>query len=81
MTYILNPIIHMPIFQAIGLGVCILVLKLLVPQILTEVEHTAIVFLKGAQLSAVVATDLVAGASAIQFSQEPFALPHATPIP
>ncbi len=70
----------MPIFQAIGLGICILVLKLLVPEILTELEHTALIFLKGAQTSALVATDLAASVGTVEFSQEPFVLPQATPI-
>ncbi|MBU2103575.1 hypothetical protein KKD81_02425 [Patescibacteria group bacterium] len=70
----------MPILKALGLGVCILVLKLLVPQIFTELEQTALIFLRGAQTSALVATDLAASVGTIEFSQEPFVLPQATPI-
>jgi len=70
----------MPFFQAIGLGICILVLKFLVPTVLTEAEATAIAFLKGAQVSASVATDLAASAGSIPLTNEPFILPHVTPI-
>jgi len=70
----------MPFFQAIGLGICILVLKFLVPTVLTEAEQTAIAFLKGAQVSASVATDLAASTGSIPLSNEPFVLPTATPI-
>ncbi|MBU2159208.1 hypothetical protein KJ848_03440 [Patescibacteria group bacterium] len=70
----------MPILKALGLGVCILVLKLLVPQIFTELEQTALIFLRGAQTSALVATDLAASVGTIEFSQEPLVLPQATPI-
>lgn len=66
----------MPIFQAIGLGICILVLKFLVPDVLTEAEGTAVSFLKGATTSATLASDLAASAGAIRFSNEPFELPR-----
>lgn len=69
----------MPFFQAIGLGICILVLKFLVPNVLSEAERTAIAFLKGAQVSASVATDLAASAGSIELSNEPFVLPSAAP--
>lgn len=62
--------------KAIGLGIGIVVLKLLLPAVLTEIEHTAIAFLQGAQVSASVATDLAASAGDIRFSNEPFALPR-----
>ncbi len=62
--------------KAIGLGIGIIVLKLLLPAVLTEIEHTAIAFLQGAQVSASVATDLAASAGDIRFNNEPFALPR-----
>ena len=66
----------MPLFKAIGLGICIIVLKLLVPQVLSEIENTAIAFLQGAQVSASVAAGLAASAGDIRFSNEPFELPR-----
>lgn len=62
--------------KAIGLGIGIIVLKLLLPGVLSEIEATAIAFLQGAQVSASVATDLAASAGDIQFSNEPFTLPR-----
>jgi len=62
--------------KAIGLGIGIIVLKLLLPGVLSEIETTAIAFLRGAQVSASVATDLAASAGDIRFSNEPFALPR-----
>lgn len=62
--------------KAIGLGVSIVVLKLLLPGVLVEIEHTAIAFLQGAQVSASVATDLAASAGSVRFSNEPFELPR-----
>lgn len=62
--------------KAIGLGIGIIVLKLLLPEVLTQIEHTAIAFLYGAQVSANVATDLAASAGTIRFSNEPFQLPR-----
>lgn len=62
--------------KAIGLGIAIVVLKLLLPGVLTEIEHTAIAFLQGAQVSASVATDLAASAGQVRFNNEPFVLPR-----
>ena len=62
--------------KALGLGIGIIVLKLLLPGVLSEIEATAIAFLQGAQVSASVATDLAASAGDIRFSNEPFALPR-----
>ncbi|HRH55684.1 MAG TPA: hypothetical protein PK609_02355 [Candidatus Paceibacterota bacterium] len=62
--------------KAIGLGICIIVLKVLLPGVLTEIEHVAIAFLQGARTGAEVATDLAASAGSAQFSNEPFALPR-----
>ena len=70
----------MPIFHAIGLGVLIIVLKFLVPAVLTEGEKTVIAFLHGATVSATVATDLAASAGSIPLSNEPFVLPQARAI-
>jgi hypothetical protein len=57
----------MPIFQAIGLGVLIMVLKFFVPPIFEQLESTILAFLHGAELSATIATQLIASAGAIQF--------------
>lgn len=57
----------MPIFQAIGLGILILVLKFLVPPIFAQLESTILAFLHGAEISATIATQLAASAGTIQF--------------
>lgn len=66
--------------KAIGLGIGIIVLKLLLPNVLTEIEHTAVAFLRGAQVSAEVATDLAASAGSARISNEPFVLPRVPDI-
>ena len=67
----------MGVRNAIGLGIGIIVLKLLLPGVLTEIEHVAVAFLRGAHVSANVATELAASAGSIQFTNEPFELPRA----
>lgn len=76
----------MPIFRALGLGVLILVLGWLVPNVLTELEATIIAFLHGARVSAEVAANIAASAgssssvplSAVTFSAlPPYPLPQA----
>ncbi len=70
----------MRISNAIGLGILIIVLRFLAPLVLSEGEKTVIAFLRGATVSATVATDLAASAGSIPLSHEPFVLPQATPI-
>lgn len=71
----------MPFFQALGLGVAIIVLKLLTPVLFSEMETTAILFLKGAQTGATVATDLAASAGYVEIDNEsPLVLPRAPQI-
>jgi len=69
----------MPIFKAIGLGICIVVLKILLPGVLSEIEDTAIAFLYGARVSAGVATDLAASVGDVRIINEPFLLPAYQP--
>ncbi len=57
----------MPIFSAFGLAVLIVVLKILVPVIFGQLEQTILAFLHGAQISALVASQLAASAATIQF--------------
>jgi hypothetical protein len=52
-----------PVFQAIGLGIAIIVLKVLTPQVFGAIERTALAFLEGATVSAEVATDVAASAT------------------
>lgn len=59
----------MPIFSAIGLGILIIVLKMLVPTIFAALQTTIIAFLSGATVSANVASQLAASAGTIH-------LPH-----
>jgi len=69
----------MPIFQAIGLGVLVLVLQWFVPAIWTELEATIISVLHGARVSADVATGIAERAgttsSSIPLAAVPLALP------
>lgn len=59
----------MPIFQAVGLGILMLVLQCFSPSVLQQIEATTLAFLRGAELSAYVATSLVASAtSALEVS-------------
>lgn len=68
---------RMAITRAIGLGICIIVLKILLPGVLSAIEDTAIAFLAGAQAGATVASSLAASAGSASFSNEPFELPRA----
>jgi len=72
----------MPLLQAFGLGVAIIVLKLLTPVLFGEIETTAILFLRGAQTSAAVATELAASVGTIEIdnSRPSFVLPRAPGI-
>lgn len=72
----------MGIRNAIGFGIFIIVLKLLIPNILSEGEKTAISFLQGAQLSAGVASSLIGNtnSSSLPRALPPFALPQAQQI-
>ena len=56
----------MGIFQALGLGLLILILKSLVPEILSHLESTAIAFLNGAEVSANVASQLASTLPALK---------------
>lgn len=53
----------MPIFQALGLGILILVLQFLAPTVLHQGEATVLAFLRGAEISATTATNLAASAN------------------
>ena len=57
----------MPILSAIGLGILIIMLKMLVPAIFAQLSSTIIAFLHGAQVSADVASGLAASAAAAKF--------------
>lgn len=57
-------IIRMHITKALGLGILILMLKFLAPEILAEGQDTVLAFLRGATTSAAIGTALVAGAGA-----------------
>ena len=71
----------MPFFQAIGLGVAIIVLKLLTPVLFSEMETTAILFLKGAQTGARAATELSASVGHVRVDTEsPLVLPRAPQV-
>lgn len=74
-------ILLMSVWDAIGLGVLILVLKLLVPTVLTQGIATTISFLHGAEVSANVATGYAESASKLGSpATPPFSLPQARQI-
>ncbi|HWH07116.1 MAG TPA: hypothetical protein VNU47_01140 [Candidatus Paceibacterota bacterium] len=66
--------------QALGLGVGIIVLKLLTPALFSELETTAILFLDGAQVSAQTATSLAASVGDIRITHQPLVLPKGPEI-
>lgn len=70
----------MPLLSALGLGVAILVLQSLTPVLFKEMEHTAILFLRGAQVSASAATDLAASAGSATLTTRPMKLPQAPQV-
>lgn len=73
----------MPFFQALGLGVVIIVLQVLTPVIFTEIESTAVAFLVGARTSAEIATDLAASVGHAEVSpsaSRPLSLPRAAQV-
>lgn len=70
----------MPIFAAIGLGVLVLILQWFVPAIWTELEATVIAFLRGARVSAEIATQVAASAEITPHSIPLSALP-SYPLP
>ncbi len=72
----------MSIFRALGLGVTILVLQLLVPVIFSQLQNTIIAFLKAGEVSAIVGSQIAGSAGAIQFSNlnTPPALPRVANI-
>jgi len=82
--------IPMPIFKAIGFGIFIVTLRLLIPSVLDEGERTAISFLHGARVSADTASGIAASAASFTHSATsssssagttpPFALPRAPAI-
>ncbi len=53
----------MPIFRSIGFGIFIITMALLLPDVLSQGKKTAISFLRGAELSADVASSIAASAA------------------
>ena len=71
-------ILLMRIRSAIGFGVFIIVMKFLLPSVLSQGVSTSTAFLKGAEVSANVASGYVAQASLLHTPAEPpFPLPKA----
>jgi hypothetical protein len=68
----------MPLFQALGLGVLILVLQSSLPNVLTQAEATTLAFLRGAEVSAAAATTMAAAATSVTDVRNP-GLPRALP--
>ena len=75
----------MAIFKAIGLGILLLVLGALAPDVLLEGKSAVISFLRVARLSADTGGHIVAGAGSslpthLPSALPPFPLPSATPL-
>jgi len=79
----------MSIFKAIGFGIFIVTLRILIPSVLDEGERTAISFLHGARISADTASGIAASAAASLPNRSasstagttpPFSLPRAPAI-
>lgn len=71
----------MTLSNAIGIGVLIIVLKLLAPTVLSQGISTTVSFLKGAEVSAQVASSYAAQTAALHRPAEPpFPLPQARQI-
>ena len=60
----------MPIFSAIGFGIMLLILSVVMRPVFIELERTAVAFLAGARISAEIATQIAASAAEIRFPQE-----------
>ena len=70
----------MPIVKAVGLGVAILVLKTLTPAVFTQMESTAITFLKSAESGAAAAAAVASTLHDSTSSKRALALPQAPSI-
>ncbi len=72
----------MPIFAAIGIGILILVLQSLSPEVLSQGEHTVISVLRTVEVTADTASSLSASAHEAPFSSlfDPPTLPRAPTI-
>lgn len=71
----------MRIRSALGLGIFIIMLKFLIPSVLEQGVHTTLSFLRGAEISAQVASSYAAQAQALgQPALPPFPLPQARQI-
>lgn len=68
----------MPLFQALGLGVLILVLQSSLPNVLRQAEATTIAMLKGAEVSAIAATTIAVSATSTTNGNR-LRLPRALP--
>lgn len=69
----------MAVTKAIGLGIAIVVLKILLPGVLTEIERTATTFLRGASTSLEMVSTITASVGSAEITHEPFELPRTAP--
>lgn len=72
---------RMGIFRAIGLGMLLIILGFLVPEVLKEAERTAVLFLRGAGASALTATELIEQASSSPSSSGTTTSPRRLVLP
>ena len=71
----------MGIFRALGFGVFLLVLRLMVPEIFHEGQHTAVLMLHGAGTAAETASTLAASAGQTRLiALPPYPLPQAPDV-
>lgn len=72
---------RMPIFRALGFGLLLVVMRVMLPGVLSAAEQTAIAFLGGAEASAEAAASIAASAALISpASLPPLTYPQAPTI-
>ncbi|CAN5738010.1 hypothetical protein BH11PAT2_BH11PAT2_00210 [soil metagenome] len=67
----------MPIFRAIGFGLLLIILRIMIPSVLSEGEQTAISFLHGARVSA----DTMSQIAGMASTTGPASVLLSTPLP
>lgn len=69
----------MSIFRALGLGVFLLVLQLMVPSVSHQLERTILSFLRAGETSMNMASQMAGTTAAFSTPSTPLTLPYATP--
>ena len=70
----------MSVFRALGFGMCILVLQLMIPLIFAQLESTIIAFLRAGEISANVGSQIAGTSGSLSHPPEPLVLPRTATI-